>query len=206
MISGDVGGAPLGRRSKYCLAKLTTASFLTSPTITNVAYFLVPLNIMCSSICESPARPMISLREPTLYQICTVMTGAFGSSTTRTLRPFCSTVSCTRGPVSAASDRSAAKRAADKAMRATNRRLTTGISFLRGHGIQKAGAGRRAFELERKRSRQCPKLPAGAEDLAAFALPDVGCDVMAVEDGLKPQHHLIRRPPEPAAGKFIEWN
>ena len=31
-------------------------------------YLAVPLNIMCSSMWERPARPMTSLREPTLYQ------------------------------------------------------------------------------------------------------------------------------------------
>src|SRR6266487_3611579 len=47
-------------------------------------YFWVPLNIMCSSRFDRPARPITSLRDPTLYQICTVITGAFGSSTRRT--------------------------------------------------------------------------------------------------------------------------
>src|SRR5678815_604192 len=53
-----------------------------------LGYLAVPLNIMCSSMWESPARPMTSLREPTLYQTCTVATGALGTSTNSTFMPL----------------------------------------------------------------------------------------------------------------------
>ena len=56
----------------------------------------VPLNIMCSSMWASPVRPVISLREPTLYHTWMVTTGAFDSSTIKTLRPFAKVVSNTR--------------------------------------------------------------------------------------------------------------
>src|SRR5512134_1433702 len=51
-------------------------------------YLAVPLNIICSSMWESPARPITSLRDPTLYHTWTVATGAFGTSTSSTFMPF----------------------------------------------------------------------------------------------------------------------
>src|SRR5947208_13979968 len=51
-------------------------------------YLGVPLNIICSSMWDRPARPMTSLREPTLYQTWTVATGALGTSTKRTFIPL----------------------------------------------------------------------------------------------------------------------
>src|SRR5690349_11426902 len=56
-----------------------------------LGYFAVPLNIMCSSIWERPARPITSFLDPTLYHTCTVATGALGTSTSNTFMPFDST-------------------------------------------------------------------------------------------------------------------
>src|SRR4029078_9298073 len=53
-----------------------------------LGYFAVHLNIICSSMWDKPARPMTSLREPTLYQTWTVATGALGTSTNRTFIPL----------------------------------------------------------------------------------------------------------------------
>src|SRR5512138_2357348 len=53
-----------------------------------LGYFAVPLNIICSSIWDKPARPITSLREPTLYHTWTVATGALGTSTNRTFIPL----------------------------------------------------------------------------------------------------------------------
>src|SRR5213592_195387 len=158
---------------------------------------------MCSSMCDSPARPMTSLREPTRYQIWTVTTGAFGTSTSSTFMPLAridsrTVEACTGVP--------------------GHRNRTSGRTR-RGVRIQRLSDMRtnapcegRMSGAHRRQDRGFPplgnlaELTAGAEDIAPLALADEGVEAGLSQHRLEAQDRRLLRTPEPGVGEFVEGN
>src|SRR5439155_8434754 len=172
-------------------------------------YLGVPLNIMCSSMWERPARPMTSLREPTLYQIWTVMTGALCSSASSTMSPLASVKSWTvRRPAIAcwlvgrnARSETTAARHRIRWRAVTGWSLSSCVRLEDRNRVRTARTGRGDKD---RRIRHRAQLAARAQDVPPLAFADVGLQPVPCQDGLEAQHAFIGGPPVRVARKLVE--
>src|ERR1041385_6176110 len=151
---------------------------------------------------------MTSFREPTLYQIWMVTTGALGFSTSRTFKPLLSTCSCTLEATSVA----VCEADVDTVDTRVNRRRTVMTDranmnrpFIERDdnetlGMLPMGGDRHQGQGKVSQLSACP------EHVPALGFPYEDVEAPLVQDLLEPHDVLIRRPPEFRAGKFIERN